>query len=314
MNRPKVSVIMTVFNGERYVAKAVDSILNQTFQDFELIIVNDGSTDGTEQALSPYLSNPKMRYHVHDRNRGYAEGMNKGVSLAQGCYIAIQDADDISLPRRLEEEVEALESHPDCELVFSPVLLIDVYGEVFTRFGGMGSGELLNKEAAFYHLYIEGNFIPNPSVMMRTRHIRSIFYNTSLLVCNDFEHNLRLVHDYPIIEICHPLVKMRRGREHHTMSSDGELNFKIERKILRIIRSEFSQVDPKVSTVHYAQAMSNHFFKEGMFYGGEGRIGKGLSLVLKALMYNPFNGRIYKSLIPRTIIGLLRFCMRKTAK
>ena len=102
-NPPLVSIILAVYNGERYVAEAVESILNQTFQDFELVIINDGSKDGTEEVLRPYLSLDQVVYR-HQANAGGAAARNAAIALAHGKYIAIQDHDDISLPTRLEQE------------------------------------------------------------------------------------------------------------------------------------------------------------------------------------------------------------------
>jgi len=305
---PLVSVIMPVYNGERYLVEAIESILNQTFHDFEFIILNDGSTDGTEDILEPYLKNPKIHYHKFQQNQGYAKACNKAVDLARCRFITIQDADDISLPTRLEEEIEVLESNYEVELVYSPVLLIDVAGKILGQWGG--KGQQLSKEEAFYELYLNGDFIPNPTVMMRRRHITHIFYDPSLPVCSDFEHQLRVAHDYPIFEISHPLVKLRRGRGHSSMTSHRELNFWAERRILKMIHQRYRRSYPKVTKVHYARAMSNQLLKESRYYASQGNVKKAIVLLALALTYNPFNlgiyGLIARKMLPDRLVSLLK--------
>ncbi len=112
---PRVSVVMSVYNGERYLREAVDSILNQTFEDFEFIIINDGSTDGTREILESYRD-PRIRL-FHQQNIGMCRSWNKGLALALGEYIARMDADDISLPERLESQMRLFEQRPEVSVV-----------------------------------------------------------------------------------------------------------------------------------------------------------------------------------------------------
>jgi glycosyltransferase involved in cell wall biosynthesis len=112
---PMVSVVMAVKNGGQIMREAIDSILNQTFTDFEFIIINDGSTDETLEVISQY---PDSRIQVFSQeNQGLARSLNRGVCLATGKYIARQDHDDISLPTRLEKQVAYLEANPKVGLL-----------------------------------------------------------------------------------------------------------------------------------------------------------------------------------------------------
>ncbi|PIQ96963.1 MAG: hypothetical protein COV67_06700 [Nitrospinae bacterium CG11_big_fil_rev_8_21_14_0_20_56_8] len=108
---PKVSVVISVYNGEAYLRECVDSILNQTFTDFEFILLNNGSTDGTPEILDAY-ADPRIRV-VHQENLGIPRALNRGIQLAQGELIARLDADDYSLPGRLERQVRFFDGHPD---------------------------------------------------------------------------------------------------------------------------------------------------------------------------------------------------------
>lgn len=121
---PKVSVIMPVFNGERYARAAIDSILAQSFRDFELIIINDGSSDGSAALIDSY-SDPRIGHVNNGRNTGLANVRNKGLGIARGEYIAWLDCDDISLPRRLEKQVILLDRNPHIGLCGTWVRTLD---------------------------------------------------------------------------------------------------------------------------------------------------------------------------------------------
>lgn len=115
MSGPCVSVILPVYNGERYLAGAVSSILAQSLADFELIIINDGSSDATAAILGEFRD-PRIRLY-HQDNRGLPATLNRGIELAQGRYLARQDADDLSFPERLARQVEVMEKTPELSLV-----------------------------------------------------------------------------------------------------------------------------------------------------------------------------------------------------
>jgi len=126
---PLVSVVMSVYNGERFLREAVESILDQSFRDFEFIIINDGSTDCSASLLDFYQKNdPRVRVY-HQENRGLVESLNRGCELAQGKYIARMDADDISVTNRLMWQVEFMERHPEVGILGGAVEVIDTTGK-----------------------------------------------------------------------------------------------------------------------------------------------------------------------------------------
>lgn len=110
-NGPKVSVILAVYNGENYIKDAVNSILNQTYSNFELIIIDDGSSDNTATIVKSF-TDPRIRF-IEQENTGLAASLNRAIKLATGKYIARQDHDDLSLPPRLEKQVNFLEANPE---------------------------------------------------------------------------------------------------------------------------------------------------------------------------------------------------------
>jgi glycosyltransferase involved in cell wall biosynthesis len=127
---PKVSVIMSVFNGEPYLSQAIESILSQTFDDFEFIIVDDGSTDSSPMILETFAKkHVRIRLLRNDSNSGLIASLNKAFQAAKGEYIARQDADDTSLPWRFERQVQFLDQHPEVGVLGTWMKNIEQNGE-----------------------------------------------------------------------------------------------------------------------------------------------------------------------------------------
>ena len=109
---------MPACNVEKYIGEAIESILNQTFTDFEFIILNDGSTDNTAKIIKDYAKKDKRIKFINNKtNKGFVASLNKCFDVAVGKYIAKMDSDDISLPQRLEKQVEYLDNNPDCGMI-----------------------------------------------------------------------------------------------------------------------------------------------------------------------------------------------------
>jgi glycosyltransferase involved in cell wall biosynthesis len=115
MADPRVTVLMSVYNGEQYLAEAVNSLLDQTFTDFEFVVIDDGSTDGTRDMLRCY-TDPRIRV-FEQSNIGLTRSLNRGISLARGQYIARMDHDDLSMPDRLARQVSFLDAYPEVGIV-----------------------------------------------------------------------------------------------------------------------------------------------------------------------------------------------------
>ena len=111
-----VSVIIPVYNSERYISEAVESVLNQTYRNLQVIVINDGSTDGTERALEPYMDH--INYFFQE-NRGVAAARNVGIRSSRGRHIAFLDSDDIWMPEKLENQVSYMIGHPEFKFLYS---------------------------------------------------------------------------------------------------------------------------------------------------------------------------------------------------
>ncbi|MBD2002388.1 MULTISPECIES: glycosyltransferase family 2 protein [Cyanophyceae] len=177
---PLVSVLMAVYNGERYLAAAINSILNQTFTNFEFIIINDGSTDNTINILSQYQKSDHRIHIYHQGNCGLTASLNKGFQLTKGKYIARMDADDISLPKRLAKQVAFMDANPE----------VGVCGTWLKTIGEVGG--YVEKYPTDYKIIkawlLFNSALAHPSVMMRKElFIRNnLSYNNSQLHCEDY--------------------------------------------------------------------------------------------------------------------------------
>ena len=159
---PLISVVMSVFNGEKFLAEAIESILNQSFRDFEFIIVDDGSTDGSGRIVDSYAEMDRRVRVYHQPNRGLADASNHGCRLARGKYIARMDADDVAFSDRLLWQVDFMEQHPEVGAVGGSVDFIDVQGRRFRTF----RYPLTNEEIRCSLYRVEGNLC-HPAALIR---------------------------------------------------------------------------------------------------------------------------------------------------
>lgn len=199
---PKVSVLMPAYNAEKYIADAMESILNQTFQDFELIVLNDCSRDGTEGIILSY-DDPRIVYVKNPENMGVAGTLNRGLELAKGEYIARMDADDISLQNRLEKQVQYLDAHPKVAVLGTNVELFDENGVIST---GWSSTDPAQMKVDL--LFSCG--LAHPSVMMRRNVIKELGgYDLAFEGLEDYQLWCRVAKHYDVTTLPDLLFRYR---------------------------------------------------------------------------------------------------------
>ncbi len=174
-SNPMISVIMPVYNGEKYLKEAIDSILNQTYGDFELIILNDGSTDYTEEIILSY-DDPRIAYVENDKNLQIVQALNKGIELAKGKYIARMDADDISLPERFGKQINFMENNTD----------IDVCGTWMQALGSKTVWEYPESHNEICASMLFNTPISHPSVLMKKSFFENILYDETYNKAEDY--------------------------------------------------------------------------------------------------------------------------------
>lgn len=174
--QPRVSIVMAAYNEERDIAKAIESIISQTFTDWELVIVDDGSSDKTVSLVQSFAEqDSRIRLVCNESNQELSASLNKGVGLARADLIARADADDINLPNRLAKQVEFMDAHPDIDVLGTAAYLLDATGQrvnaVVYPQSHAELGELSFVKNHFFH----------PSVIIRRR-----FFETAGLYDPDY--------------------------------------------------------------------------------------------------------------------------------
>ncbi len=187
--RPKATVILPVYNGEKYLRQAIDSVLAQSFSDFELLLLDDGSRDGSLAILDGYAKQD-ARCVVHSwPNRGVVLSRNEGIRLARAETLFFLDQDDICRPHRFERQLAFFESHPDCVAVGTWVMLIDPEGLHIRQL----STAVTHEEIDEAHLALQGGAIVHSSVAMRKETLVRIGgFREGFLHAEDFDTFLRL--------------------------------------------------------------------------------------------------------------------------
>ena len=187
--KPCLSVILPVYNAEKFLCDALDSLCTQTFADFELIAVNDGSTDSSQQILARYSDQDDRIKVINQENHGLIYALNKACHDATTPYLVRMDADDICLPERFEKQLTYMEQHPECVALGGRVTLIDDEGYKIMDMGTHLTHEEIDRE----HIHGRGGAIIHPAAIIRTEAWKKIGgYQKEFKHAEDLDLFLRL--------------------------------------------------------------------------------------------------------------------------
>lgn len=212
---PKISVLLPAYNAEKYLSHAIESILGQTYKDFELLIIDDCSTDRTTAIISSY-SDPRLKVIRNAINLGLTKSLNLGLHHAQGDFIARLDADDVSLPQRLAQQIYFLEQHPEIVLVGSLSKLINSAGETFDYRKSPTDPDIVKFSLLF------GNPITHSSILFRKKPILEMGgYNERFRYAQDFELYSSLATKYPLAVLPEILIKYRSHDQSITLNQSS---------------------------------------------------------------------------------------------
>lgn len=207
---PKLSIVTAVYNAERYIVESLDSVFNQPYKDFELIIINDGCTDRTLHFLESYLDRSNVTLLKNKYNEGYGYSRNRGFLAAAGEYIAIHDADDVSLPHRFQKEVDLLDRRKDITVVGGHAVRISDTGQII---GSMVYPPETTGDAFRVIKQFKLNPIIDPSSMFRRQPILDIGayrMGSKLKTVHDFDLWCRLLLEgHQLYNFQEPLIKYR---------------------------------------------------------------------------------------------------------
>ncbi|MBI4341881.1 MAG: glycosyltransferase [Candidatus Omnitrophica bacterium] len=191
MSRPLVSVLMATYNRAAFLPQAIESVLAQTYPHWELVIINDGSTDNTRQIVESFQARDARIRYVYQANQGLAASRHHGVRLCRGKYIAFLDDDDLYLPDKLEQQVAFLEAHPEIGLVYSPVQLVDREKRVL--------GMYPQQPARTFLELIDGCTIATHGVLVRTACFHQVgTFRKDRSPAEDYDMWLRISQSYAI--------------------------------------------------------------------------------------------------------------------
>ncbi|QDU56902.1 Putative glycosyltransferase EpsE [Aeoliella mucimassa] len=295
--RPLISVIMPVYNAERYVAEAVESILAQTCGDFEFLIVDDGSSDRSLAILEKYASKDKRIRLKSRANTGYVVALNEMLADAEGEFIARMDADDISLPERFEKQIAYLQEHPECVVLGTNTVLVDDGGwDIRPGFHQYG-----HEAIDGHHLTSLGGCVSHPSVMMRAAAVAQVGgYRVECCPAEDVDIFLRLGEIGQLENLTECLLKYRMHPK-----SVSRTNAARQRNIVAIAQSQArsrrnlpevsSELAEDVTLDRYSSEALNTNISSfdvlvnwGWWALGAGNRSTAAKMVARSLVRNPF--------------------------
>lgn len=275
---PTVSVIIPTYNRANLVGKAIKSVLSQTYQDFEIIVIDDGSTDNTEETVKSF-NNFKIRYICHSDNRGISAARNTGIRASRGEYIALLDSDDEWLPEKLDKQIKILQDGPpELGVVYSDLLYIDENGKNMNKLRNP------KKEGYIYEDLLGENCIGPPSTLLIRK---ECFHKVGLfddLVngMEDWDLSIRIAKYYRFSHIKIPLMKYRLH------SNQISKNLRVKNIAAKRILVKYAS-ELEIRRV----AHSKHYFHIGNRFCHMGKTKEGQRYLLKAISLYPFYIRYY---------------------
>jgi len=271
-----VSIIIPTYNCARLIGRAIESVLNQTYRDFELIIVDDSSTDNTDKIVKKFQEQDKrVKYIRHDKNKGGSAARNTGIKVARGEYIAFQDSDDEWLPEKLKKQMEVFKN------TSSKV------GIIYTGFWRIKDNEktyipqswVKQKDGNIYFELLKGNFVGTPTILIKKKCFKKVgIFDENLPRLQDWELVIRLSKYYNFKCIDEPLLV-----SYYTSDSISANNDALIKAIELIITKHFADFS------NHKKILSKHYFGLGIILYLDGDLINGRRYFIKAIKKYPLN-------------------------
>lgn len=253
MKKGLVSIVMSAYNVENFIADSIHSILDQTYDNWEFIIIDDCSSDCTSNIIEHFSNNDPRIKLIHNKdNLGLTKSLNIGIKHANGEFIARLDADDISEPLRLEKQVNFLNTNLNIMLVGSGAHLIDSLGHK------IGEMKVISRESIIRRLMTHVNLFIHSSILIRREGIENIrCYREKFQYTQDYDLTLRLSDKYTLSNIPEPLIRWRTSEtsvtmKHHSLQkiyADIAQEFAFERKEQGYDGYDSMDVDEKINAM-----------------------------------------------------------------
>ena len=282
---PTVSVIIHTYNNEKFIAETVESVLKQTYNDYEIIVVDDGSEDGTRDALLPYMQ--KIRYHYKE-NGGIASAKNAGISLSNAEFIAFLDHDDLWVPDKLKIQMEHFNSNPQVGLVYAKYTSFRNDKELRTKpekgYSGWIFKELLSK-----------SFIQTSTVVVRMECLNAVGpYDESFTLGDEYDMFLRVAKRFQCGFIDKALT---RYRVHDKNASKNDFLFDKENlRVFKKVYNSYTDLDEREKKILRKRIAMYSIKVAGSLYN-QGQLEESKKYQKEAREYLPFYKRIASNLI-----------------
>jgi len=309
---PKVSVIIPCYNGAQFIREAIESVLSQTYQHLELIVVDDGSTDNSLGVIKQYLSDSRVKVLTHEQNEGIPAARNTGIRSSKGQYIAFLDQDDLWKPKKIEAQVKLFNSLNDPELgiIFTNLMYIDCKGKAIGTWKENNSLNLIyerDKIEIIVELF-RGNIIPTVTAMIRKECFDKVgLLNENLHGADDYEFWLRAAGTFKMEYINDPLVKKRIHKDsaYTKQKKDG-----IKYKDLIMISHEAIKRYPFLFKIGYKKLALLHY-AYGRWFLNNGYLAKAKREFSQSLKYRPFYWKAHISYL-LTSLGKFGYILNYT--
>jgi glycosyltransferase involved in cell wall biosynthesis len=281
---PIVSVIIPAYNCAQFLSETLDSVLRQSFADYEIIIVDDGSKDNTLAVIEEYERSGNIR-GVSQKNKGPAAARNVGIKIARGVYCAFVDADDLMMPERLSRQVQALEANKAPGLVYTDLMTFNEEGIVHRT-----KKEFIHPYAGWVldRLLIT-NFITTSTVMVRKKCFESVgLFDEAkdMRGVEDYKMWLQISEKYPVEYIDAPLVRYRYHS--NSLSANRTLNNLAGLNVVKGFWGEHPEYKNRKQRL-YQKSLSEHLAIIGRCYSSESKHGEALGMYRRALKHNCFS-------------------------
>ncbi|OHB60615.1 MAG: hypothetical protein A2167_08970 [Planctomycetes bacterium RBG_13_46_10] len=287
-NRPPISVIIPTYNRSQLIGRSIKSVLNQTYRNFELIIVDDGSTDNTEEVVASF-KDERVRYVRREENGGEAAARNTGIKAARYDYIAYQDSDDEWLPEKLALQVELLEkAPPQVGVIYTGFWKVDKQKKTYIPFAWVNQ-----KDGDIHKELLKGNFVGSPVVLVKKECFdRAGLFDERFRNAVDWEMWLRISKLYHFRCVDEPLAIAHYDSDNISFNPDTLI--KALELVLETYRDEFA-AEKKI--------LARHWMNLGNLLVAKGDVKKGRRYIIDALKLYPFRIRLL-SMAPLAFFGL----------
>jgi len=292
---PKVSVIIPAYNAERYIAETLRSVFDQTYRNYEVIAVDDGSKDGTLRLLQSYA--PKIKVYSKS-NGGPASARNAAIKNSDGELIAFLDSDDLWFQDKLEAQVRFLCENPAVGLTYSEALMVG-------HEGGAGERKIGYTESPSFCKLLYGDFIPNSTVMIRRSCVERIGLldeSKELIAAEDYEYWLRIAKLFPIAGIPRPLAYYR-VRENSLMGDgkDIEKGLGLALTVLRTVEQRYPEMWAECG-VNRDLLLARLHIRAGFAWKKRGDWGRCLGKYARALRHS-LSPRVFRWIVAATVLS-----------